>query len=348
MTVMAPTQSAPDIGPPSAIACQLCGSSAALQYRGHPGYQAPTQYDIYYCPSCDAKFVQPLESSSSIYDLIYRNIENVRGYARYARFARAVRERRDPLAYLADEEDVYWGIAEYLSGLQPTKAPRILEVGSGLGYLTYAIYRRGYDIRGLDISEVAVSDARARFGDLYDCGDLFSIAAARENVYDTVIMTELIEHIPDPMTLLSAAMRLVKVGGDLVLTTPNKSASPAQVLWDTDSPPVHLWWFSEKSMATIAERLDATLKLIDFTEFNRTHDLNVRTGPEMAKPSVPAAFDAHGGLVESPNPLKAPVRRVFFALGLDKIRRAAERRRSAARAPSQRRQTLCAVLTKHA
>ena len=331
---------------PPPVLCTLCGATATLAYRGHPGYQLPTRFDIYHCASCDTKFVEPLESSPTVYDLIYRHIEDVRGYARYARYARTVSRRENPLAYLADEEDTYWAIEQYLSRYMKATMPRLLEVGSGLGYLTYAVSRRGYDIRGLDISPIAVASARARFGDLYDCGNLLSVAASMEGSYDAVVMTELIEHLPNLVELLVAALRLVKPTGDLVLTTPNKSASPAHVLWDTDAPPVHLWWLSEKSIATLAARLGVSLRLIDFTEFNRTHEFEVRSGPQMAKPTVPAAFDEQGRLLANPHRFKAPLRRAFFALRLDKLRRAIERRRAATRAPLPRRPTLCAILTK--
>ena len=325
--------------------CALCGAPAVCVYAGHPGYRAPVRYDIYACASCDTKFADPLGTDDSVYDLVYRHIEDVRGYARYARYARAVRHRADPLAYLAEEEDCYWAVADFLA-TQPPGAGPLLEVGSGLGYLTYAISRRGYDVRGLDISAVAVADARRRFGDLYECGDLRAIAKERAGRYAAVVMTEVIEHVPEVEPLVQAALSLVRPGGAVVLTTPNKSASPPHVLWDTDSPPVHLWWFSETSMRTLAARLGATVRFTDFTLFNRTHENVIDEHPAMAQPSVPPAFDAQGRLIVRPNPLKPPLRRAFFALRMDRIRRVFRRRRAAAQSPSARRKTLCAILVR--
>ncbi len=324
-------------------ACPLCGAAAHCVYRGHPGYQAPTLYDIYACPACDTRFAEPLAADDRVYDLVYRNIEHVRGYARYARYARAVAHRADPLAYLAEEEDCYWAVAEFLATLPPSMGP-IVEVGSGLGYLTYAISRRGYDIRGLDISSVAVADATRRFGPLYECGDLQAIAEERAGRYAAVVMIEVIEHVPRVEPLVLAALRLVRPGGFVVLTTPNKSVSEPHVLWDTDSPPVHLYWFSETSIRTLATRLGATVRFTDFTPFNRTHLNFVDQGEAMASPSVPPAFDEDGNLMVRPVPLEVPLRRAFFALHADKLRRLLRRRRAAAQPPSTRRKTLCAIL----
>jgi SAM-dependent methyltransferase len=332
---------------PSAMqACPLCGGEAALKFTGHPGYREPARYDIYDCAQCDTRFAHPLVADWTVYDLIYRHIEDVRGYARYARYARTVATRKDPLGYLAGEEDVYWAIAQFVRELPRSPPPRLLEIGSGLGYLTYSIARSGYSIRGLDISAVAVEGARKRFGDLYDCGDVRRIADSAPESVDAVLMTELIEHLPDPMELVHAAMRLVRPGGHVVFTTPNKSGSAAHALWDTDSPPVHLWWFSERSAERIAARAGASLRLIDFTEFNRTHENVVESGPEMAAPTVPAVFDANGALIDKPSVLRSPARRAWFALGLDALPRTAEARRAAAKPPSSRRKTLCAILSK--
>ncbi|HEY3178824.1 MAG TPA: methyltransferase domain-containing protein [Casimicrobiaceae bacterium] len=303
------------------------------------------RYDIFACALCDTKFAEPLAVDEAVYDLVYRHIEHVRGYARYARYARAVVRLQDPLGYLAEEEDSYWAIAQFLAEQNSQSGP-IIEVGSGLGYLTYAISRRGHNIRGIDISEVAVANARRRFGDLYECADIREIAAQRPGCYDAVLMTELIEHVPEVQALLAAALRIVRPGGAVVVTTPNKTASPPHALWDTDAPPVHLWWFSETSMNVLAALVGAEVRFIDFTAYNRTHLDKVEDGLDMAEPTVPPAFDERGRVVARPNPVKPALRQIFFSLRLDRIRRTIERRRAALQPPSARRKTLCAIFTK--
>jgi ubiquinone/menaquinone biosynthesis C-methylase UbiE len=44
----------------------------------------------------------------------------------------------------------------------------------------------------------------------------------RENIFDTVLMIEVLEHIPDDMKALKEAYRVLKPGGKLIITAPNK------------------------------------------------------------------------------------------------------------------------------
>jgi SAM-dependent methyltransferase len=326
--------------------CPLCGADAALEPEHVAGYQQPLVFDVYACPRCESKFVEPLQSFPAVYDLIYADLEHVRGYARYARYARSITSKRDPLAYLADEEDAYWAIASCLEANPKGRHARIIEIGSGLGYLTYAISRRGYDVRGVDISNVAVRKARERFGALYERGDIFSLPASHEAAFDMVIMTELIEHIPNLIDFVAAAVRLLRPGGELVLTTPNRFASPPDALWDTDLPPVHLWWLSERSVLQIGERLGMAVRFVDFSEFNRSHDTLAPGTFVVGSAKQEPVFDANGRMLARSHPLRPLARRLAFGLGLGAYRRANQRRRAGKQGPEGRRPTLCAILTR--
>lgn len=251
--------------------CQICTGPTHLIYRGHPGYKEPDVYDIGHCETCDTSFAVPLAENVEIYELIYANPEIVPGYKRYAQYAANIRAAKDALAFLAGAEDVYWAIEVWLRSSSLTTQNKILEVGSGLGYLTYAISQRGYDITGLDISAKAVRTARNRFGERFVRGDLNDYSASHEHLYDAVIATELIEHVADVVRLFDAMVAVVKRRGSIVITTPNKTPYPKRALWETEPPPVHLWWFSENSLRALAARRNYSVEFIDFNEFNRRH-----------------------------------------------------------------------------
>lgn len=249
------------------IRCRLCGSEAELVFRGYPGYQAPNRYDIYSCPQCESSFAEPSAVNEALYEYIYRHRWSLPGYNWYALQAIKVRKAKDPLAYLREANYVYRGVIDCLERLGSKADLRILELGSGLGYLTYALHAAGYNIHGVDVSAKAVSRARRRFGDLYDCGSLEDLCAGKAGQYDVLLALELIEHIPDVVQFLSSAVTLVSKAGALIVTTPNRDAYDRSAVWRTEAPPVHLWWFSMKSLEVLASLAGLALARITLSGY---------------------------------------------------------------------------------
>lgn len=250
--------------------CPLCGAEATLVYEQMKGYIEGVFYDIYECSFCEATSVDPLKSDEKIYEYIYNQANNVPGYERYYRYAQLVEKVRDPLSLLSNSESVYWSVREVLTKDFPQKENvSVLEIGSGLGYLTYSLNKSGYKTTGLDISKDAVAQANKRYGNYYEAGDLFVWSKSKRSKYDCVIMTEIIEHLEDPKSFVKVALSLLKSGGKLIVTTPNKTTAPKPVIWQSDIPPVHLWFFSEESMKYIARDVGRKCDFVDFTEYTK-------------------------------------------------------------------------------
>jgi SAM-dependent methyltransferase len=248
--------------------CLLCGEAAQLSEKNMPGYVEPERFSIYYCPSCNTSSSHPRVETNRIYDLIYKNAEKIPGYNRYVNYKNEVRICKSPLVYLSEAEEAYWGVKSVLSKSSFSKESLdIIEVGSGLGYLTYALIHDGYRTVGLDISQRAVDEATSTFGEHYICADVFEYSMKHKEAYNIIISTEVIEHVERPVEFLESLMIMLKKGGQIVLTTPNKTIYPENIIWQTDSPPVHFWWFSESSMRYIAGRIGADVQFVDFTNY---------------------------------------------------------------------------------
>ena len=255
---------------PEEINCIICNHPANLKFENLAGYQEGKMFTIYHCSSCDTSFAWPHVINNNIYDNIYSQANIVPGYNRYTLYANEITSQKNPLDYLANKEAVYFSIKEILEN-GVGRGARILEVGAGLGYLTYAIRRQGFNIVGLDISCDAVEQAKIRFGDYYICGDVYEFGKYNEERFDVIILTEVIEHIADPTGFCDALLKLLKSDGQLVITTPNKSSFFFEEIWETELPPVHLTWFSEISFKSIAKQKNLSLSFFNFSNFNKTH-----------------------------------------------------------------------------
>lgn len=287
----------------SSISCPVCSSEAKIVQKDYPGYQEPSTYDIFYCDNCVTSFSNPLEVDSNLYNLIYSKPDEIPGYERYSKYAKKVLLQKDPLEYLAKSEETYWSIKNYLKIKNASPNTRILEVGCGLGYLTYSLIKSGFNATGLDISMNAVEQAIARYGDHFICEDLHEYSQKIDFKYDTIILAEVIEHIPNIYNLLNSLDGLLADGGDIVITTPNKSSYAQEILWHTDLPPIHLWWFSETSMSKISSKIGYSLRLTDFTEcnvINVSKKTNYVREGDKSKPSRRSTLDENGNAINSP------------------------------------------------
>ena len=320
--------------------CLVCGGPSVSVTTAYPGYQRGRTYAIFACNDCRYSFAEPMRSEDSVYEAIYRRPALIPGYDRYDAYVRMVLASPRPLDALAQSEEPYWALREVVSGLRPDA--RILDVGSGLGYATYALSRSGYQATGLDISKNAIERARRRFGPLYAVADMFEWSKERAGHYDLVTMLELIEHVEDPGRWIEAAFRMVKPGGALLITTPNRDYYVDETVWETDAPPVHLWWFSARALARLTEPLAAQFKLVDFSRCNSPYatpysdvPIHTRRSPMLDERGRPASR----------------ARRVIAALGLLPVAKAVYARlhqSSEVRAHPNpgTRETLAAILRK--
>ena len=98
---------------------------------------------------------------------------------------------------------------------------RTLDAGCGYGAFSVAAARRGARVVSVDIGTrlVARAAARARSrGVVTDAGAL----AFRDECFDVVISSEMIEHTEAPLAVVRELGRILRVNGLLVLTTPNR------------------------------------------------------------------------------------------------------------------------------
>ncbi len=141
----------------SIIKCILCEGDAELIHDNYPGYQESFRFSIYKCPDCNTSFSLPDVDTSVLYENIYKNGDKVPGYNRYWKYLKVIKKFPNPFDYLTETSEAYWGIKEALAAYEKDKKHvKILEIGSGLGYLTYSLMKKGFDVTGLDISETAV------------------------------------------------------------------------------------------------------------------------------------------------------------------------------------------------
>lgn len=249
--------------------CIICGErDSQIIYNNYPGYIKGTFFEIYKCNFCDSHFISPEKDIKYIYDIIYSNT-NTSGYARYYNYANKVKDINDPLKYLAFQESNYYPVYSFIKGKEKLK---ILEVGCGYGYLSYALHKAGHDVTAIDIATGAINFAKQNFGEYYHLTNLDDFSQYNKDKFDLVIATEVIEHLENPNNFVMLSENLLAPGGNILLTTPDKDFSDSNAIWQTDLPPVHLSWIGKKGMCALAKKNCMQIKFLDFSKYYSKHE----------------------------------------------------------------------------
>jgi 2-polyprenyl-3-methyl-5-hydroxy-6-metoxy-1,4-benzoquinol methylase len=202
-----------------------------------------------------------------VYDEIYSESDTV-GYDRYFKYAQKIKNSKNPLKYLADQESTYYPLNKFLTSLPETTKLDILAIGSGYGYTTFGIAKTGHNILGVDISQNAVDFATQQFGNYFKCSKVENLKLTQK--FDLIVANELFEHLADPNKFIETLKPLLKKNGKILITTPNKNFADTinpKAVWQSDLPPVHTFWLTEKGAELIAENHKMNINFFDFENY---------------------------------------------------------------------------------
>ena len=118
---------------------------------------------------------------------------------------------------------------EWINSLCPVKGLTALDVGCGGGILADSMARRGADVLGIDLSTKALRVAQLHALEAETPGVRYrevsaeALAAEAPGSFDVVTCMEMLEHVPDPASVVQACATLVKPGGWVFFSTLNRS-----------------------------------------------------------------------------------------------------------------------------
>jgi 2-polyprenyl-6-hydroxyphenyl methylase/3-demethylubiquinone-9 3-methyltransferase len=116
----------------------------------------------------------------------------------------------------------------YIDARAPLAGKQVLDVGCGGGILSEAMADMGAVVTGIDAAPAPLAVARMHMRESgldidYQQATAEDFAVKNPDRYDIVTCLELLEHVPEPASVVSACHRLVKPGGDVFFATLNRN-----------------------------------------------------------------------------------------------------------------------------
>ena len=118
---------------------------------------------------------------------------------------------------------------EWINGLAPLAGKRVLDVGCGGGILSDAMARKGASVLGVDLAPKSLKVAQLHALEAQTTGVEYrevsaeALATEQAGSFDVVTCMEMLEHVPDPASIVRACATLVKPGGWVFFSTLNRN-----------------------------------------------------------------------------------------------------------------------------
>ena len=173
-------------------------------------------YRILRCPVCKLVQFSPLPEEAVVHEFYTNQYDAAGERASYFQKCRAGYEGSVEAQQLDQK-------LEWIRRVLPS-GKDLLDVGCGTGVFLDLARKKGWRVRGIEISKRASAYARETFNLGVYTGSVDSWDGGEGKSFDLITMLDVLEHLRDPATVLRRVKKLLKENGLLVIEVPNQDS----------------------------------------------------------------------------------------------------------------------------
>ncbi len=224
-----------------AVQCPVC---AATRIENHWNCG---EFSFSRCCGCGHLYQNPRPLSGDLidrYDEEYRDyeVENSQNFFTLMRFG-------------LRDAGVFSLTAQHLADSERKSAPRAIDIGCATGVLVQYLNDLGWEAEGLEVCAPAAEYGIKHRGVPIHI-DTLEAAGLESGAYDLIHFSHVIEHLPDVNAFLAEVRRICRIGGHVVITTPNRRSLQAWLMGSQWRSAIadHTHLFSTKELHLLLER----------------------------------------------------------------------------------------------
>ena len=244
------------------VACNLCGSND-YTVRFEQGVAQVNQ--IVNCNACGLMYANPRTKEVDSVLIETYDPEFV--------LSAIVNQDSQRLEKEALQVKDYEKTRAFLHKHYPQKG-KLIEVGSGLGYLLNFFKQDGWNVLGLEPNVGMCRYAESEFG-IKIIPTILEKAELEDRSADAVLMMHVIEHVSDPYSTLKEIYRILKPGGIFVMETPRYDTLMFKLLGKRErslSCDGHIYFFTTSTLEKLATKAGFTVLKTDYVGRSLTLD----------------------------------------------------------------------------
>jgi len=219
------------------VPCELCGGTAFRPLTINDALR------VVRCCVCALVFVNPRPSTAAL-----RQYYGAKDLMQHDAWSAYFQHSSDQLRDLWQER------LRDLHRWKPGSGLRLLDVGSGYGDFLYHASSSGWDVLGFEFAPAVAEVCKQKYGIPVQVGQLSEIGLQAAS-FDAITMWHVLEHLPQPVSVLQRTLQLLAPGGLLALEVPNLNFLVRKSYRYPLSATLHLYHFTPATLTSMVRKV---------------------------------------------------------------------------------------------